>query len=132
MKLDGDAGFSAPTLCLANSNLKLDQSTNDISFNQPQLRLFSPPKPSILHICRAAQLLKLRNAWVSLNPLPRLQGTRSGCLLVSTFYHASIRLMALYSFVYRENRVPYYQRLFQRHDGLRQWHKVRPQDGLRV
>lgn len=24
----------------------------------------------------------------------------------------------------RENRVPYYQRLFQRHDGKRQWNKV--------
>ncbi|KAA6411292.1 MAG: transcription factor c6 [Lasallia pustulata] len=24
----------------------------------------------------------------------------------------------------RENRVPYYQRLFQRHDGLRQWNKT--------
>ena len=28
-------------------------------------------------------------------------------------------------FVFRENRVPYYQRLFQRHDGKRQWWKVR-------
>jgi hypothetical protein len=28
------------------------------------------------------------------------------------------------SFVYRENRVPYYQRLFQSHDGKRQWWKV--------
>ncbi|KAF2398128.1 hypothetical protein EJ06DRAFT_124039 [Trichodelitschia bisporula] len=27
-------------------------------------------------------------------------------------------------FVYRENRVPHYQRLFQRHDGLRQWNKT--------
>lgn len=27
-------------------------------------------------------------------------------------------------FVYRENRVPYYQRLFQNHDGKRQWWKV--------
>jgi hypothetical protein len=35
-------------------------------------------------------------------------------------------LTAKISFVFRENRVPYYQRLFQRHDGLRQWHKVRP------
>lgn len=29
-----------------------------------------------------------------------------------------------YSFVKRENRVPYYQRLFQRNDGVRQWNKV--------
>lgn len=28
------------------------------------------------------------------------------------------------SFMYRENRVPYYQRLFQNHDGKRQWWKV--------
>lgn len=28
------------------------------------------------------------------------------------------------SFVFRENRVPYYQRLFQNHDGKRQWWKV--------
>lgn len=27
-------------------------------------------------------------------------------------------------FVFRENRVPYYQRLFQKHDGKRQWYKV--------
>ena len=26
--------------------------------------------------------------------------------------------------LYRENRVPHYQRLFQRDDGLRQWWKV--------
>jgi hypothetical protein len=32
----------------------------------------------------------------------------------------------LFSFVYRENRVPYYQRLFQQHDGKRQWWKVNP------
>lgn len=31
-----------------------------------------------------------------------------------------------YSFVARENRVPYYQRLFQQHDGKRQWWKVSP------
>lgn len=28
------------------------------------------------------------------------------------------------SFVYRENRVPHYQRLLQKHDGKRQWWKV--------
>lgn len=28
------------------------------------------------------------------------------------------------SFVNRENRVPHYQRLFQKHDGVRQWNKV--------
>ncbi|OCK85595.1 hypothetical protein K432DRAFT_342797 [Lepidopterella palustris CBS 459.81] len=27
-------------------------------------------------------------------------------------------------FVNRENRVPHYQRLFQRHDGVRQWWKT--------
>ncbi|KAL1627792.1 hypothetical protein UCDDS831_g05359 [Diplodia seriata] len=27
-------------------------------------------------------------------------------------------------FVNRENRVPYYQRLFQKHDGVRQWNKT--------
>ncbi|OQV03865.1 hypothetical protein CLAIMM_08851 [Cladophialophora immunda] len=27
-------------------------------------------------------------------------------------------------FVYRDNRVPYYQRLFQKHDGKRQWWKT--------
>lgn len=26
--------------------------------------------------------------------------------------------------MFRENRVPYYQRLFQQHDGKRQWYKV--------
>ncbi|KAL1971624.1 hypothetical protein VTN31DRAFT_2245 [Thermomyces dupontii] len=26
-------------------------------------------------------------------------------------------------FIYRENRVPYYQRLYQAHDGKRQWWK---------
>ncbi|CRG83144.1 hypothetical protein PISL3812_00492 [Talaromyces islandicus] len=30
----------------------------------------------------------------------------------------------LAGFVYRENRVPYYQRLFQQHDGKRQWWKT--------
>lgn len=30
----------------------------------------------------------------------------------------------LCSFMFRENRVPYYQRLFQNHDGKRQWWKV--------
>ncbi|KPI39380.1 uncharacterized protein AB675_5023 [Cyphellophora attinorum] len=29
-----------------------------------------------------------------------------------------------WGFVHRENRVPYYQRLFQNHDGKRQWHKT--------
>ncbi|OCL00046.1 uncharacterized protein K441DRAFT_602159 [Cenococcum geophilum 1.58] len=28
------------------------------------------------------------------------------------------------SFVYRPNRVPEYQRLFQKHDGVRQWWKT--------
>ncbi|KAB8239488.1 cytochrome c oxidase subunit 7 [Aspergillus alliaceus] len=28
------------------------------------------------------------------------------------------------SFVFRENRVPFYQRLFQQHDGKRQWWKT--------
>ena len=32
--------------------------------------------------------------------------------------------VALHRFLYRENRVPHYQRLFQRHDGKRQWWKV--------
>jgi len=27
--------------------------------------------------------------------------------------------------IFRENRVPYYQREFQRHDGLRTWQKAR-------
>ncbi|OJD31350.1 transcription factor c6 [Diplodia corticola] len=27
-------------------------------------------------------------------------------------------------FVNRENRVPHYQRLFQKHDGIRQWNKT--------
>ncbi|OJJ44119.1 hypothetical protein ASPZODRAFT_834490 [Penicilliopsis zonata CBS 506.65] len=27
-------------------------------------------------------------------------------------------------FVFRENRVPYYQRLFQKHDGKRQWYQT--------
>ncbi|KAL4886932.1 hypothetical protein BJY04DRAFT_212900 [Aspergillus karnatakaensis] len=27
-------------------------------------------------------------------------------------------------FVFRENRVPYYQRLFQSHDGKRQWYQT--------
>lgn len=31
---------------------------------------------------------------------------------------------SLFSFMFRENRVPYYQRLFQNHDGKRQWWKV--------
>lgn len=30
-----------------------------------------------------------------------------------------------WGWTYRENRVPHYQRLFQKHDGLRQWNKVR-------
>ncbi|GME35165.1 Transcription factor c6 [Neofusicoccum parvum] len=34
------------------------------------------------------------------------------------------RRRACGGFVNRENRVPYYQRLFQRHDGLRQWQKT--------
>jgi hypothetical protein len=29
------------------------------------------------------------------------------------------------SWIFRENRVPYYQREFQKHDGLRTWEKVR-------
>jgi hypothetical protein len=29
------------------------------------------------------------------------------------------------SWVFRENRVPHYQREFQKHDGLRTWEKVR-------
>jgi len=36
------------------------------------------------------------------------------------------------SFMYRENRVPYYQRLFQHHDGKRQWWKVSPNRRTRV
>lgn len=35
--------------------------------------------------------------------------------------------MFLFSFIYRENRVPYFQRLFQAHDGVRQWNKVSSQ-----
>ncbi|KUL85203.1 hypothetical protein ZTR_08958 [Talaromyces verruculosus] len=33
-------------------------------------------------------------------------------------------LPRLAGFVARENRVPYYQRLFQQHDGKRQWWKT--------
>lgn len=33
--------------------------------------------------------------------------------------------LTLYSWIYRENRVPHYQREFQKHDGLRLWEKVR-------
>jgi len=33
-------------------------------------------------------------------------------------------LPRLFGFVYRENRVSSYQRLFQRHDGIRQWWKT--------
>ncbi|KAF2028230.1 hypothetical protein EK21DRAFT_114004 [Setomelanomma holmii] len=29
------------------------------------------------------------------------------------------------SWIFRENRVPYYQREFQKHDGLRTWEKAR-------
>ncbi|GAT26080.1 hypothetical protein RIB2604_02006590 [Aspergillus luchuensis] len=32
--------------------------------------------------------------------------------------------LAFHRFVFRENRVPYYQRLFQQHDGKRQWWKT--------
>lgn len=33
-------------------------------------------------------------------------------------------LLVPHRFVFRENRVPHYQRLFQQHDGKRQWWKV--------
>lgn len=44
-------------------------------------------------------------------------------------FHDSFKLchcsdLAIPSFVYRENRVPYYQRLMQKHDGKRTWWKV--------
>ncbi|BDD58020.1 hypothetical protein MPDQ_008129 [Monascus purpureus] len=35
----------------------------------------------------------------------------------------------LAGFVFRENRVPYYQRLYQRHDGTRLWWKS-PRSGF--
>lgn len=50
---------------------------------------------------------------------------------------ASRRLMAwlffsiLNRFIYRENRVPYYQRLYQKDDGKRLWNKVSPRRQLR-
>jgi hypothetical protein len=34
-------------------------------------------------------------------------------------------ILTAHSWVFRENRVPYYQREFQKHDGLRTWEKVR-------
>lgn len=40
---------------------------------------------------------------------------RTAWLIFSYFYDR---------FVFRENRVPHYQRLFQKHDGKRQWYKV--------
>ncbi|KAF2673003.1 hypothetical protein BT63DRAFT_143401 [Microthyrium microscopicum] len=37
---------------------------------------------------------------------------------------AGLALLTTCSFVYRENRVPHYQRLFQKVDGVRQWQKT--------
>ncbi|KAF2758861.1 hypothetical protein EJ05DRAFT_475116 [Pseudovirgaria hyperparasitica] len=34
-------------------------------------------------------------------------------------------------FIYRQNNVPHYQRLFQKNDGVRQWNKVR-RDAIRA
>jgi hypothetical protein len=51
------------------------------------------------------------------NSLNRDLRTRALCLGTCADFESS-------RFVYRENRVPYYQRLFQNHDGKRQWWKV--------
>lgn len=43
----------------------------------------------------------------------------------SQLNHTKANTCLSHSFMYRENRVPYYQRLFQSHDGKRQWWQVR-------
>ena len=43
---------------------------------------------------------------------------------LATILDFADQIVIVISFVNRENRVPHYQRLFQRHDGLRQWNKV--------
>ncbi|KAJ5319246.1 hypothetical protein N7541_006390 [Penicillium brevicompactum] len=47
---------------------------------------------------------------------------RSFPLTTAKMFRATSSRMA--GFVFRENRVPYYQRLFQNHDGKRQWWKT--------
>jgi hypothetical protein len=40
-------------------------------------------------------------------------------------YHTQSSILTFGSWVMRENRVPHWQREFQKHDGLRTWEKVR-------
>ncbi|KAJ9609040.1 hypothetical protein H2200_006811 [Cladophialophora chaetospira] len=50
-----------------------------------------------------------------------MQATRAGMFRAAQRAPAQAKSGPL---VYRENRVPYYQRLFQNHDGKRQWRKT--------
>ncbi|GBF61322.1 hypothetical protein TMEN_3804 [Trichophyton mentagrophytes] len=43
---------------------------------------------------------------------------------LKSFRLANVNYYSSFSFVFRENRVPYYQRLFQNGDGVRQWKKT--------
>ncbi|KAM5433400.1 hypothetical protein McanCB21832_004680 [Microsporum canis] len=61
--------------------------------------------------------------------LPRMAGRVPARNLAPSVQSQSSSLTPMdfstFSFVFRENRVPYYQRLFQNNDGVRQWKKVR-------
>ncbi|KIW72894.1 hypothetical protein PV04_01055 [Phialophora macrospora] len=53
--------------------------------------------------------------------LRMMQATRAGMFRATQRAPAQQKSGVL---VFRENRVPYYQRLFQNHDGKRQWWKT--------
>lgn len=50
-------------------------------------------------------------------PPQERKATRILCLVLIS--------LSTHSWINRENRVPHYQRLFQKNDGVRQWNKVR-------
>lgn len=63
--------------------------------------------------------------WMSFQPLVRWHDALMGWVYTMKDSMAELFLpRGVYRFVFRENRVPYYQRLFQKHDGKRQWYKV--------
>jgi len=85
-------------------------------------------KPPIAPARRAILLYTLQNAWVrpssSSGPGRGPEGAprRPPALLRLS---AQSWILTVGSWVMRENKVPYWQREFQKHDGLRTWEKVR-------
>jgi hypothetical protein len=105
---------------LAGDFLPLHHST---SVHEP-----SPHHPPIAPAHHLERISTLHNGRVRLRhscACPRTEPRRTTAAAAHSRIPAQSPLLTAGSWVFRENRVPHYQREFQKHDGLRTWEKVR-------